>query len=331
MFEKNEPAAQEGWERKLVEKLAFEAIKEQRRARRWGIFFKLLILGYLIVLLALAHINVEDLAETTASTGKNHTAIIDIAGVIADEADASADNVVTGLRAAFKDEHTKGVILRINSPGGSPVQSGYIYDEIGRLRKKHPDIKVYAVITDMCASGGYYIASAADFIYADKASIVGSIGVIMNGFGYTDTMQKLGVERRLLTAGEHKGFLDPFSPLKTEEVEHIQAVLKSIHQQFINVVKTGRGERLKANDQLFSGYIWTGEQGKELGLVDELGSASFVAREVIKEEKLVDFTQKQDIFERFVEQLGTSMGSALAKAIGVGSDHPQPFLLQHPH
>lgn len=331
MFEKNEPAAQEGWERKLVEKLAFEAIREQRRTRRWGIFFKLLILGYLIALLALAHINVSDLAETTASTSKNHTAIIDIAGVIADDADASADNVVTGLRDAFKDEHTKGVILRINSPGGSPVQSGYIYDEIGRLRKKHPDIKVYAVITDMCASGGYYIASAADFIYADKASIVGSIGVIMNGFGYTDTMQKLGVERRLLTAGEHKGFLDPFSPLKTEEVEHIQAVLKSIHQQFINVVKTGRGERLKANDQLFSGYIWTGEQGKDLGLVDELGSASFVAREVIKEEKLVDFTKKQDIFERFVEQLGTSMGSTLAKAIGVGSDHPQPFLLQHPH
>ncbi len=303
------------WERELVNRLAFASLNEQRRARRWSIVFKSLLFVYLFTLLLLM---VPDrLGGGGVSIGR-HTALVEVKGVIADGTDASADNIVTGLRNAFADKNTAGVILRINSPGGSPVQSGYVYDEIKRLREKHPTIPVYAVVSDMCASGGYYIAAAADSIYANKASVVGSIGVLMNGFGFVGTMDKLGVERRLLTAGEHKGFLDPFSPSRPEDVEHIKSLLGDIHQQFITAVKQGRGERLKEDPQLFSGLVWTGEQGMALGLVDGLASASQVARDVIGAENIVDFTPRPRYFERLAASLGAAMANSLGTALGMG-------------
>jgi protease-4 len=300
------------WERELLSRVVFATVSEQRRARRWGIFFKTLTFAYLGILLYF-YIPKTD---TSISVGKPHTALVEVKGVIADDAEANADSIITGLRNAFKDKNTRGVIVRINSPGGSPVQAGYVNDEMRRLREAHPDIPLYAVVTDICASGGYYIAVGADKIYADKASLVGSIGVLMNGFGFVDTMDKLGVERRLLTAGEHKGFLDPFSPLKDSDVEHMKTVLESTHKQFINVVKTGRGERLKDDPDLFSGLIWTGEQGIELGLVDDLGSSSYVAREIIGAEKIVNYTYEANPLERLAERLGASVGSAAIQALG---------------
>ena len=237
--------------------------------------------------------------------------------VIADDAEANADDIISSLREAFENKNTTGVLMRINSPGGSPVQSGYISDEIKRLRGLHPNTPLYAVVGDMCASGGYYIAAAADEIYADKASLVGSIGVIMSSFGFVDAIEKLGVERRMLTAGENKGFLDPFSPLKERDVKHIRSMLGNIHDQFIETVKAGRGERLKISDDLFSGLVWTGEQGLKLGLVDGLGSASYVAREIIGEENIVDFTFQPDPIERFVNQLGVVMAETFAKISGL--------------
>lgn len=301
------------WERELVNRLAFASLNEQRRTRRWGILFKALIFVYLFgVLFAFR----SDGWETVTAKVGRHTALVEISGIIADGADASADNIITGLRAAFDDGKTAGVIVRINSPGGSPVQAGYINDEMQRLRTAHPDIPLYAVVTDICASGGYYIAVAADKIYVDKASIVGSIGVRMDSFGFVDAMEKLGIERRLLTAGEHKGFLDPFLPSKPEDVEHVQGLLKDIHKQFIDTVKQGRGDRLKQDDRIFTGLVWSGEQGVELGLVDELGSSSYVAREVIGEEEIVDFTTQPDFFEKFAKGMGTAMASALVKMTG---------------
>ena len=266
-------------------------------------------------LLMLFFIYMPDSGDSGVSIGK-HTALIDINGVIAADAAANADSIITGLRAAFKNKGTAGVILRINSPGGSPVQAGYINDEIVRLRSRHPDIPLYAVIGDICASGGYYIAVAADDIYADKASVVGSIGVLMDGFGFVEAMNKLGVERRLITAGEHKGFLDPFSPMKSQEKEHIKTLLGDIHKQFIDVVKKGRGDRLADNSELFSGLVWTGEQSVELGLIDGLGNSSYVAREVIGVEKIVDFTQREPILDRFVERLGVAMANTLSSLAG---------------
>lgn len=304
----------EGWERELITNLAMGALKEQRRARRWGIFFKLFMVAYLIVFLV-ALIPSTDGAGL--GMGKPHTALIEVRGVIAADSEANADNVVTSLRNAFKSKNASGIILRINSPGGSPVQAGYIYDEIKRLRELHPEKSVYAVITDMCASGGYYIASAADEIYADKASMVGSIGVVMSSFGFVDSMEKLGVERRMMTAGESKGFLDPFSPLKADDVSHIESMLDNIHQQFIDVVKAGRGERLKSNEALFSGLIWTGEQSVDLGLVDGLGSASYVAREIIGQEKVIDYTVQPDPFEQFANRLGVVMAETFARISGM--------------
>lgn len=309
MKEKENP----NWERELISNLALGALKEQRRARRWGIFFKLFMVAYVIVFLAV----LMPSTDGGLGVGKDHTALIEIRGVIADGAEASADNIVGSLRDAFKDKHTKGIILRINSPGGSPVQSGYINDEIKRLRAQYEDIPVYAVITDMCASGGYYIAVAADEIYADKASLVGSIGVVMSGFGFVDTMEKLGVERRLLTAGESKGFLDPFSPMKDKDLEHVSSMLGSIHQQFIDVVKAGRGDRLKDDDSLFTGLVWTGEQGLELGLIDGLGSASYVARDVVGAELIVDYTYSPDPLERIVKQLGVVMAETFVRVMGL--------------
>jgi len=298
----------EKWERQVIEKLVMGLFNEQRKSRRWSIIFKGLTLAYLLMLF---FIYMPDLGDSNVSIGK-HTALIDIQGVIAADTEASADNVISGLRAAFKDKGTAGIILRINSPGGSPVQAGYINDEIQRLRAEHPDVPLSSVITDICASGGYYIAVAADQIYADKASIVGSIGVLMDGFGFVGAMDKLGIERRLLTAGQHKGFLDPFSPINAAEKEHVEMLLGSIHQQFINTVKQGRGERLKQDDELFSGLVWSGEQGVEMGLVDGLGSSSYVAREVVGVEKIANFTHKVPALDRFIERIGVTMANILA-------------------
>ncbi len=304
-------ADKDHWEKDLIARIALAGLAEQRRARRWGIFFKSAALLYLVVLLGVLLVQ----PGAPLVPVEDHTALVDVKGVIADDSDANADRIVSGLRAAFEAASARGVIVRINSPGGSPVQAGYINDEIKRLKKMHPDKPVYAVIEDICASGGYYIAVAADAIYADKASLVGSIGVLMNGFGFTGTMEKLGVERRLITAGENKGFLDPFSPLQKAHVEHMRRVLKTTHQQFIRVVQEGRGDRLADDDRIFSGLIWTGEQGLELGLVDQLGSAGYVAREVIGAERIVDYTPKLSPLERFSQQLGATLGNVLAEVL----------------
>ncbi|WP_095078815.1 S49 family peptidase [Pseudomonas sp. Irchel s3h17] len=311
---KSEGGEDKSW--KLLEKTLLAGVQEQRRSRRWGIFFKLLTFVYLFVALILFTPLMD--MEKSAARGPGYTALIDIAGVIADKEPASADNIVSSLRAAFEDTKVKGVVLRINSPGGSPVQSGYVYDEIRRLRGLHPDTKVYAVISDIGASGAYYIASAADAIYADKASLVGSIGVTAAGYGFVGTMEKLGVERRTYNSGEHKSFLDPFQPQKPAETRFWQGVLDTTHQQFIASVKKGRGDRLKDKEhpELFSGLVWSGEQALPLGLIDGLGSASSVARDVIGEKELVDFTIEESPFDRFSKKLGASMAAQLAMWMG---------------
>ena len=303
------------FEQILANDIARELLREQRRARRWGIFFKSLLALYLFAFLV-AYLSDRWQTEVAGlGMGGKLTAVVDIDGVLSSSSQASADNIIAGLRAAFKNKNTAGVILRINSPGGSPVVAGYVNDEIYRLRKKHPDIPVYAVIQDICASGGYYIAAAADKIYADKASIVGSIGVIMSGFGFVDAINKLGIERRVLHAGEHKDFMDPFAPLNKKEVEHVDTMLNNIYQQFIAVVKKGRGNRLKDDDRIFSGLIWTGDKALDLGLVDGLGSASYVAREVIGEENMVNFTHRESYFDRFAQRLGTALADRLYASI----------------
>ncbi len=299
----------DSWERQIVTQLAESSLKEQRRARRWGILFKILTFAYIGT--ALYMFVDADLASV--SLNEKHTALVELNGVIADEEKASADNIITALRSAFENEKSAGVILRINSPGGSPVQSGYIYDEIRRLREKYPDTALYAVVTDICASGGYYIASAADKIYADKASIVGSIGVRMDNFGFVDTIEMLGVERRTLTAGENKALLDPFLPVNEKAKQHMQVMLTEIHQQFIDSVKEGRGDRLNTEvEGLFSGLIWTGQAAVDIGLVDELASSSYVAREVIGEETMVNYTVTDDILERFAERLGATAAQVIS-------------------
>ena len=252
-------------------------------------------------------------------TSGKHTALVDVVGVIDPKGDASADRITESLQNAFKNKNTQGVILRINSPGGSPVQAGIIYDEIRRLRGIYPNVPMYAVVEDICASGGYYIAAAADKIYVDKASIIGSIGVIMDGWGFTGTMEKLGVERRALTSGENKAFLDPFSPVDEKQKRHAQSMLDEIHKQFIDVVRKGRGKRLKESPDIFSGLLWTGARSVELGLSDGFGSVDFVAREVIKAEDVLDYTKKQDFTERFAKRFGAAMAGALAKVLAQGS------------
>lgn len=297
------------WEREVVTQLAESSLREQRRARRWGIFFKALTFAYIGGILFMF----GDASMTKVNINEKHTALIELNGVIADNELASADNIVTALRDAFDNENSAGVILRINSPGGSPVQSGYIYDEILRLREDNPDTPLYAVVTDICASGGYYIASAADKIYADKASIVGSIGVRMDNFGFVDAIEKLGIERRTLTAGDNKALLDPFLPENEKAKAHMQTMLTEIHQQFIDAVKQGRGDRLDSSvDGVFSGLIWTGEAAVNIGLVDELASSSHVAREVIGAETIVDYTLKEDILERFAERLGSTVAQVIS-------------------
>ena len=300
------------WERELVARLATAALKEQRRARLWGIFFKLLTFAYVTLILIMT---VDWQARTDLAGGKKHTALVELNGIIAPGAEASAEKIMSGLQAAFKDKNTQGVILRINSPGGSPVQAQTIYDEMRRLRKKYPDIPLYAVVEDICASGGYFVAVGADRIYVGKASIVGSIGVIMNGFGFTGLMEKLGVERRLITAGDNKGMLDPFSPMEEKDKQHVLAMMKDIHEQFIGVVREGRGKRLKEAPELFSGLIWTGQKSVDLGLADAIGSLDFVAREVVKAEEIVDFTQKENLAEKFAKRFGAGATSALMEFV----------------
>jgi protease-4 len=294
------------WERGLLEKLATAALKEQRRARLWGIFFKLLTFAYLTVIILLA----VDWKGGGDTSGK-HTALVEVNGVIAPGTDASAERVTTALQAAFKDQNTVGVVVRINSPGGSPVQAQNIYEEMRRLRQKHPNVPLYAVVEDLCASGGYYVAAGADRIYVGKSSIIGSIGVRMDSFGVTGLMDKLGVERRLLTAGDNKGFLDPFLPVDDKQKAHAQALLNDVHQQFIGVVREGRGKRLKETPDMFSGLIWTGQKSLELGLADEVGSLDFVAREVIKAEAIVDYTQKENVAEKFARRFGMGAANAI--------------------
>jgi protease-4 len=306
---------EQGWQRDLLNRLAFASLAEQRRTRRWNVAFRFGLLAYLVVVLLLYvpgkwFESVDD---------EPHSALIDVRGVIADGSDASADRIVSGLRSAFENEQTRGVILRINSPGGSPVQAAYINDEVTRLRTEFPDIPLYAVIADICASGGYYIAAAADKIYANESSIVGSIGVIMNGFGFVDAMQKVGVERRLMTAGDQKGFLDPFSPVKPAEAQHVRKMLGQIHQQFIDVVRKGRGDRLSDDQAIFSGLMWTGQRSIELGLVDALGSSAYVAREVIGVEHIVDFTPGRSYLEQLVKRFGASAAESLATQLGLSA------------
>jgi protease-4 len=296
------------WERELVTRLAMAAVKEQRRARRWGIFFKLLTFAYVSLLIVML-VDWEGRAEL--ATGKKHTAMVEVSGLIGPGTDASAEKVTLALQSAFKDKNTAGVVVRINSPGGSPVQAQTIYDEMRRLRKKYPDIPLYAVVEDICASGGYFVAAGADRIYVARSSIVGSIGVLMNGFGFTGLMDKLGVERRLITAGENKGMLDPFSPMEEKDVRHVKEMLADIHQQFIGVVREGRGTRLKETPDTFSGLVWTGQKSVELGLADALGSLDSVARDVIKAETIVDYTQKENIAEKVAKRFGVGAATAV--------------------
>lgn len=293
-----------GPENDLLKEFLWENLKEKKRARRWNIAFKVFIAAYLLFFL-FAYFDTE-----VPSSDGDHTALIEIDGVIA-SGEVNADDVTSGLRAAFKADGVKGIILRINSPGGSPVQAGHINTEIRRLREKNPDIPLHAVITDVCASGGYYIAAAAEKIYADKASIVGSIGVLMDGFGFVGAMEKLGIERRLMTAGEYKGLLDPFSPLDDKSIEHADEILGEVHEQFKDIVKKGRSDRLSDDPDLFSGLFWTGEKARELGLVDEFGSAGFVARNVFEAEKIIDYTYQENLLDRLARQIGIGVAQAL--------------------
>jgi len=304
------------WERDVLEKLALSSLQEQRRARHWGIFFKTATLGFMFILLFIV-MGWIGKSEVALGTGK-HTALVDLQGVIAADSVASADNIISSLQNAFKDKDTKGVILRINSPGGSPVQAGQINDEIVRLRAQYPKIPLYVVVDDICASGGYYVAAAADKIYVDKASLIGSIGVLMDGFGFTGTMSKLGVERRLITAGVNKGFMDPYSPLNPSQKAYAKQMVEEIHQQFIAVVKKGRGKRLKITPDTFSGLVWNGQRGVEMGLADGYGTVESVARDVIKASDIVDYTVKENFADRLAKRFGVGVMSALGFSAETG-------------
>ncbi len=300
------------WERSLIEKISLAGVKEQRRARRWKIFFSIIwvVYGGVFVFSLLRGVPT---AEGAADKLAPHTALVRIDGVIADSSAANARDIVKSARKAFENVNSKAVILHINSPGGSPVQSGIINEELWRLKKQHKK-SLYVVVGDICASGGYYIASAADNIYVDKASLVGSIGVIMGGFGFTGTMKKLGVERRLMTAGKNKGFLDPFSPVPERQKEHVQKMLDQIHQQFIDVVRKGRGKRLKEQEDIFSGLIWTGQQAVQMGLADSFGTTESVARDIVKHEKVVDYTYSDNLAERLIKKIGMAVGKGMVQA-----------------
>jgi protease-4 len=303
------PGSSKEW--KLIEKVVTGLQDEQRKSRRWGIFFKLATLAYVIFIVAMLKTPIDGAVQ---GGDEPYAAVIEVNGVIAAAQDASADNIITALRNAFDDEQVLGVILRINSPGGSPVQSGYVYDEIKRLKETR-DLPVYAVISDLGASGAYYIAAAADEIYADKASLVGSIGVVGSGFGFTKAMEKFGIERRLYTSGEHKGFLDPFSPENPDEKKFWKGVLKVTHNQFIEQVRKGRGDRLKETPDMFSGLVWSGEQAVEMGLIDGLSSTSALVRTKFNTEEMVNFTRQPDPWESLVQKLGASIGAGLATVV----------------
>ncbi|MCG5074596.1 S49 family peptidase [Paraburkholderia tagetis] len=300
-----------GWEREALERIAMAAINEQRAARRWKIFFRF---AFLAVLVLIAW-SILDLSGARVDSGGRHTALVTLNGEIASDTLANAEDINNALSSAFEDDGTAGVILHIDSPGGSPVQAGIINDEIRRLRAKYPAIPLYVVVGDMCASGGYYVAAAADKIYVNKASIVGSIGVLMDSFGFTGMMDKLGIQRRLRTSGENKGFFDPFSPDTPKMDAHAQEMLDQIHQQFIDAVKAGRGQRLKDSPDIFSGLFWTGQKSVELGLADGFGDNDYVAREIIKAPDIVDYTVKQGITDRVAKRLGASIGSAAVHSL----------------
>jgi len=300
------------WERELVEKLVLSATREQTRARRWNIFFRLLIFIYIAALLVMTFWG-DSFREAEAHLGE-HTALIEIDDVIATEDQGiSADNVVKGLKKAYKNEKVKGIILKINSPGGSPVQSARIWSSVRKLKEEHEEIPVYAVIEDIGASGAYFVAAAADQIYANESSIVGSIGVRMGEFGFVGTLEKLGIERRVITAGENKTVLDPFLPLTEKDRAHAEKMLNEVHAQFIDAVKTGRGDRLAENPDIFSGLFWSGKTAKELGLIDGFGDSTHVASELIKAEKLVDYTYEDDPFQRLIRRFGVGVGEGLVK------------------
>ncbi len=299
------------WERDLLEKVALAAITEQTRARRWSIFFKSLLFVYLFAIFGVA-VYPKLGNEHHDLKGDGHTAIIDLTGQIGEDKDANADSIIEGLRDAIEDKHTKGIILHANSPGGSPVQSAYVYDEIRRIKKEHPTMPIYTVVSDMCASGCYYIASASDKIFVNPASLVGSIGVLMDGFGFVDMMQKMGVERRLLTAGAHKAMLDPFTPRKENETIYMQGLLNQVHQQFIQAVKIGRGSRLKETPDLFSGLVWSGEESLKLGLADEFATQHEIAKNLIGAEEEVNFTPQEHLMDRIAGRLGASFGQSLS-------------------
>ncbi len=300
------------WERKTIETLLMAGIKEQKSARRWGIFFKLIFVAYLLLLIIPF---VSEMIQHTP-VSHHHVAVIDLQGMIDQGRPASAEFLSTSLRNAYENKKVEAIVLRINSPGGTPVQAGYMYDEIVRLKAKHDKIKIYAVITDMAASGGYYVASACDEIYADKASFVGSIGAIFPLYGATEAMKKVGIENRTITAGKNKAFLDPFSPMNPEQAAFAQKLVSTVHEQFIAAVKKGRGTRLKLEEaDIFSGLIWTGEQALQLGLIDGLGSTGFVAREKVGNEHVVDYTIRPNMFEHFAEKLGTSFSAGLTQTL----------------
>lgn len=302
--------ASPSWERATFERLMFATLAEQRAARRWRTIRSLAWLAFFVfVLWSLMHRSSPSADKSTA-----HTAVVEIKGEIASDGDSSAEAIVAAMRSAMEDSGAQGIVLLINSPGGSPVQAGIINDEIRRLKVKYKK-PVYAVVEESCASAAYYIAAATDRIFVDKASIVGSIGVLMDGFGFTGLMDKLGVERRLLTAGENKGFLDPFSPQTDKQREFAQQMLNQVHKQFIDAVKAGRGKRLKETPELFSGLFWTGQQAVELGLADQLGNVDFVAREVIKAEELVDYTRRDNVAERLAKKFGAAMGEGAVRAL----------------
>ena len=298
----------------VAEQFARDRLRARRADRRWRNFFRL---SWLLLVMAIAYAIFAARNLATTPTGP-HTALIEVRGEIAAGAEASAENLLPGIKTAFEDAGAKAIVLRINSPGGSPVQAGIINDEIRRLKALHKNKKVYAVVEETCASGAYYIAAAADEIYADKASIVGSIGVLMDSFGATGLMEKIGVERRLLTAGENKGIGDPFSPLPPKQREYIQTMLDQIHQQFIAVVKAGRGNRLKETPETFTGLFWNGEQALRMGLIDHLGNLDYVAREVIKAEEVIDYTPKENVAERLAKRFGAAIGAGAVKALPNG-------------
>ena len=285
-------------EKQLLSRFLEESLREKRKVRRWSVFSRLIVVGIVVLVLFFSISQETDFGNFRLE----HTALIKVDGPIFADSMASAENINRVLHRAYENDYAKAVVLELNTPGGSPVQAGRIYTTIKHLREKYPDKPLYAVISDICASGGMYIAAAADMIYADHASIVGSIGVIMSGFGFENTLEKLGMERRLMTAGEHKGMLDPFSPQDPKEVRHIQIILDQIHEQFIQRVKQGRGDKLSQDADLFSGLVWTGEQAKELGLVDNFGDVQYVAKEIIKQEEIVEYSIEKSLWEKLMTE-----------------------------